>query len=262
MDITPIIFDDSSRKSLITFDPPEDYKGSGPIPIIKLLKDAALSECFFVSPNFHSYVKALKLCDKHKIQLHFGLELWVTDDAARLDESSRLNESKIIVWQVNSAGYHDLIKLYNAFQAAIDEGTGKSKYFYYHMRYDWKGVKQHWGDNLMLSLPSWDSFLARNTLNYGSQIVPDMPVKPVLFREIDTGHPQEQLINMAIDRFNVADNHEVINTKSVYYAGPEDFKSYMVDRCIHNRSKFSNPNLEFMCSDQFSWKSYLTLRGT
>jgi DNA polymerase III alpha subunit len=255
MDILPIIFDDSSRRSLLTFDPPEDYKGSGPIPIVKLLKDAGLTECFFVSPNFHSYIKALKLCDKHKITLHFGLELWVTDDAAVLDESSRANESKIIVWQKNSAGYEDLIRLYNAFQT-------HKEYFYYHMRYDWKGVKAHWTDNLELALPFFDNCLSRNTLNYGSQIVPDFPEKPILFREISTDHPHEPLINMAIDRFNIAGDHEVVNTKSVYYVGDGDFKAYMVYRCIHNHSRFAKPELDFMCSSAFSWNRFLTLRGT
>jgi len=36
----------------------------------------------------------------------------------------------------------------------------------------------------------------------------------------------------------------------------EDFKAYLTFRCINNRTTLNKPNLEHMCSTEFSFESW------
>lgn len=259
MDIHPIIYDDSSDRSILTFDDPSECHEGGPISAIQLMKDAGVDEFSFVSPNMHNFMRLMKVCEKHKIRSTLGLEMWITDDAARLDEQSRANESKVIIWMTKPMAYASLVNLHNAFRAKRNE-AGEAKYFYYHFRYDWAGLKANWSDDLAISIPFFDSFLARNLLNYGSQIIPDFPAKPFFHREIETGHPHEGLINAALDRFNAGGEYSIINTKTIYYARRADFKTYLVYRAMKNKTYFDKPELDFLCSPNFSWEDYMRLK--
>ena len=67
-------------------------------------------------------------------------------------------------------------------------------------RFDFKQLKPLWTDNLILVLPFFDSFIAKNLLSYGAAIVPHFDfTKPVLFREVGSNLPFAHLIDAALE---------------------------------------------------------------
>ena len=69
--LIPLFYDDSSRKSILTFDDPKTHIKGTPKSIVSILKDAKMDKCVFVSDNFESFVKAIEVTKKNKIQLIF-----------------------------------------------------------------------------------------------------------------------------------------------------------------------------------------------
>jgi len=185
------------------------------------------------------------------IQLIFGLKLCVCADMNDKSDESLKTESNVIIFVRSSAGYNDLIRISNR---AWTDG------FYYKGRADWALLKTFWTENLGLALPYFSSCLAKNSLTFSS-IVPDFPVRPTLFREIDSGLPFAPILDAAVDKFAGEQGLEVQPVKSIYYSAPEDFEAYQVFRAIHNRAEFAAPNVNHLCSDQFSFQAYQKLVG-
>jgi hypothetical protein len=233
-EIIPIFYDHTSLKSILTPWLAEECKPNGPQSFLKLAKEAGRKQVYFVSTNFYSFIEAWKNANKMGLDLIFGLELWVCKDAKEKSEQSTLDESKVIIWIENGEGYSDLIKIYTSVFAHVENK-------YYHYRASWSDLKERWTPNLKLSIPFYDSFLHRNVLNHGSQIIPDFPCAPFFHREIDSGLPFEHVINEAIDKYNPGKEFEVKT------------------RTINLHSEFDNPELQFCCSDNFSWENYKEL---
>lgn len=248
----PIFYDDSSSKSILTWWEEKDYVEGGPTPIIKLAKEAGLKEVHFVSTNFRSFVSAYKICDKVGIALRFGLEIILTDLLEKTPDS-QTNESKVIIWMKNSEGYKDLIKIYSAIHSNKD-----NKYYYY--RGSWSMIKSLWTNNLILSFPWADSFIAINRLRYKASIVPDLSFTKdiIFFREVETNLMEEKLINDTLDNYLIAHpSFEKNDVKSIYYETPEDVKACVVFRTIFtDKASFFDPKLENFASDSFNFKSW------
>lgn len=247
MEILPIFYDHSSHKSLLTPWTADDVKPNGPQSFLKLAKDAGHKKVYFVSTNFYSFIEAWKNANKMDLELVFGLELWVCKDAHEKSEASTQDESKAIIWIKNGDGYKDAIKIYSEIYTDAENK-------YYHMRGSWKNLRDNWTDNLSLSIPFFDGFLHRNVLNHGSQIVPDLPCIPYFHREIDSGLPFARIIDEAIDGYGT--NGLEIKTKTIYYEKVSDFKAWQVYRSIGLHSDFGKPEMQFCCSDNFSWEGY------
>jgi DNA polymerase III alpha subunit len=154
----------------------------------------------------------------------------------------------------NSNGYKDLIKLYSKIYTNINNK-------HYHFRGSWSVLKELWTENLLLSVPFFDSFLHRNTLNYGSAIVPDFPAKPVFMKEINSGLPFAPLIEEALDNFVKDSDYELINVKTIYYENYRDFKAWQIYRTIQLRTDFNKPEMNFCMSNQFCLEDYLKLKS-
>jgi DNA polymerase III alpha subunit len=252
-DIIPLFFSDSSQRAINVFWPEKETKPEGPQSIIALAKKAGLKQIYFVSTKFYDFVVAWKLCEENDLQLIFGLELWVCNNPEEKSDASITDESKVIVWMRNSNGYKDLIKLYSKIYTNINNKR-------YHFRGSWSVLKELWTENLLLSVPFFDSFLHRNTLNYGSAIIPDFPAKPVFMKEINSGLPFAPLIEEALDNFIKEGDYEVLNTKTIYYPDYEDAKAYCVYRSIRERSNFQKPQLDHFGSPNFCFSDYMKLR--
>jgi DNA polymerase III alpha subunit len=194
-------------------------------------------------------IAAWKLCEENDLQLIFGLEMWVCSNPEDHTEASIADESKVIVFMRNGDGYKDLIKLYSKVYTNI-----KNKY--YKFRGSYNILKEHWTDNLLLSVPFFDSFLARNTLNFGSAIVPDFPTRPIFMQEVNSGLPFEPLINEALMNFTKGE-YEIMKTKTIYYPDYSDSKAWTVFRTIKERSSFNKPQLDYCCSENFCLSDYL-----
>lgn len=257
-DIIPLLSLSSSRKQGGVFtveparkdDPSKPLDTSGPISLCELVKEEKLKKIHLVESNFISFMAAQKNLKKQGCDLAFGLKLIVTDDIADKTEDSFKNESKIVIFMDNSDGYQALKDIYT--KAATDG-------FYYCPRIDWKTLKYMWNDNLILSLPFYSSFLARNALSF-STMVPDLPAKPEILREIGQELPFDGILNDTIDRYAKANDIEIQSVKSIYYKNTADAKKFLIWRCIFERgSSWDSPRQEHMSSPNFSWQHYKEL---
>ncbi len=251
--IIPVFYDHSSKKSILTYWKEKELTPGGPLSIIKLCKDAGVKHIYGVSDSFATFIEAYKNCREAGIKFRFGVELWMCDDAKVHNEDSLYNEHKIIIFSRNSAGYQDLIKIFSAAHASREN-------FYYKARFDFNQLNALWTNNLTLALPFFDSFIARNAIGYNSHIIPNLPAKPVLFREQNAQHPMESSINDALDAFNIAGEYEEVPCKTIFYEKRAHLDEYTVYRCIHNRgASFDEPKMDYFCSPTFSFEDYLAL---
>lgn len=245
--------------SILTLEEAGKTKQGNPVSICDIAKENKLSHVIIVDERIDGYIEAYKNIQKAGIaQLVYGLKLVVCDDMTDKNEVTKRNESKVIIFLKNTQGYNDVIRIWNrawtdGYFTSRDEGYG---------RIDWKTLKTFWTPNLILALPFFSSFIARNTLTMAS-IVPDLPV-PVsdiqIFREIDSNLPFSPLIDRAIDQF-VASNPDaqIQPVKSIYYHGPQDYETYVTFRAIHNRAEFMRPEVDHLYSDRFSFKAWKEL---
>jgi DNA polymerase III alpha subunit len=252
--IIPIFYDHSSGRSILRFADSEDKNNleAGPTNILKLAKKHNLKKIYFVSDCFHTFVETFKLCKKAGVQLVFGLEITMCPAIKEKSDESVKNHHKIIVFGKNSQSYKDLIKLYSSYKT-----NPEAKYYVY--RCDDEILKTHWTDNLVLALPFFSSAIARNTLIYGANIIPNYPVDPVIMREMGSNHIHEGIINFVLDKYNKNQKLEEIKTKTIYYENRKDSKPWIIFRSIYEKTDFSSPGLDFCCSDEFCFESYLEL---
>lgn len=250
-DFLYIFRDHSDMKGILTYNEIKDVnkynQEISPRSIIQICKNLKLDQCFGVSRFMNSFYDAWKNLKRENIQYNFGLELLMCNDAKIHNEESLKNNHKINIFFKNEQGYKDLIKIYTECHANIDN-------FYYESRFDYNQLKKLWTDNLIFVIPFFDSFLHKNLLTFAS-IVPDFPCKPILFREIDCDLPFVDLINKAIDKFNINNDIEIQNIKTIYYQNKDDVKQHLIYRTIQNDGTWQKPELEFYCSNKFNIES-------
>lgn len=252
MDIVPIFYDTNSLKSILTWWDARYIKVGGPQSILDLCKEGGLKRCFFVSTNFSTLKDAYAACKKNGITLIPGIEFIMCDDAKVHSAESRQNEHKIIVFMKNGAGYEALLRIYSKCHTDTE-----NKYFI--RRFDYNQLTPLWTSDLHLSVPFFDGFISKNVLQHGANIMPDFAFcskEKSIFREVNTEHPLEVLINKAIDKFQKVNNWNEKPTKTIYYKNREDFKAYTVYRCIEEGTTFDKPELEMFCSNSFCWESF------
>ena len=216
----------------------------GPVSLCDLAKSYQLTQIHLVEDRFVNFMAAYKALKDVGCALTFGLKLTVCDDMADKSDTSTRNESKVVIWMAGdgSADYRALISLYTV---AAQDG------FYYVPRLDWKTLKANWHDDLILSLPFYSSFLARNATTFAS-IVPDLPATPLLLREVGQEIPTDTLLNDAVERYAAATGAPIQPVRSVYYQDRTAAKSWQVWRCILNRKTYDLPN-DDVTSSEFAW---------
>lgn len=253
MTTLPIFYSDSCGRAINTWAEEKDYKPGSPKSILTLCKEANLKQCFFVSNSFYDFTLALKLTEKADIQLIFGLELLMCPDRKDHSELSAKQNHRVIVFGKNGQSYYDLIKLYSAFKT-----DKEAKYYKY--RCDDEILNKYWTDNLILTLPFFDNFIAQNLLKHNCNIVPKFPTDDiVIFREVNTEHPHEFLINQGLNEFNKDKKYQEVQVKSIYYENREDIDAYVVYRGIQNRANFHEPEVPYLCSNAFCFEDWKDL---
>lgn len=225
-------------------------KTRGPISLCDLAKDNGLKQLHLIESNFVNFMVAYKNLKEANCNLAFGLKVIVCADIQDKSEASLKTESKVVLFMKNSAGYKPLIDIYTK---AAQAG------FYYVPRIDWKSLCEMWSDNLILSLPFYSSFIAKNTLTF-SQIVPQMPVAPLVLREVDQQLPIDDLIDGALDRYLESHSCPQQKVKSVYYLKRDHAKRFMVWRCALDGKTFDKPNMDFMHSREFCYEAFKELK--
>ena len=252
-EIIPLFYDQSSFKSILTYWKEKDSTPDGPSSIVSICKENGIKKCVGISKNFSTFIDAWKNLNAIGTELIWGIEFIMCDDTTVRTDESRLNEHKVIIMMKNKDGYGDLLKIYTACHTNPDNK-------YYIQRFDFKQLRPLWTDNLIMALPFFDSFIAKNLLSHGSAIVPDLSfTSPIIFREVGSDLPFAHLIDSALDKYNKDGRLEEIKTKTIYYKNRADFRAYSVYRCIMNKEVHSKPNMEHFGSQEFCFESYKEL---
>lgn len=244
--------------SLLTLEEPGKAKLGAPLSIFDLAADGGLKDVTLVDERIDGFTAAYKTAARAGVKLCYGIKLAVVQDSADKTPLSLSTESKVIIFLTNTQAYHDLIRIWNR---AWTDGYFTHRGANYG-RIDWRTLKSLWTPNLMLALPFFSSFLARNTLTF-RKIVPDLPDGAgrehplIVFREKASELPFAPLIDAALDRFDGAGRGiETVQCKTVYYNRRSDFKAYQIKRCIAARTTWDAPEVAHMASSAFSWESY------
>lgn len=258
-EIIPIFSTSSSRTQGGIFtvekagDAAKQKRMKGPVSLCDLAKNEGFKKLYLVEDHFIPFMQAEKNLRAVNCQVVFGLKVVVCENIADKSEASFKTESKVIIWMAGdgSTDYQRLINL-----ATISTTDG----FYYVPRLDWKTICAGWGDDLILSLPFYSSFLAKNTLTF-STIVPEFPagVTPLVLREIGQNLPVDGLINDSMDRYVAATGAQIQDVKSIYYANRADSKAWQIWSAILSRNSFDKPNRDFCASREFSFESWKEL---
>ncbi len=223
----------------------------GPVSLCDLAIEEGLKQIHVVDDRFANFFALQKNLKDIGCQLCFGLRVAVCDDMADKSEASLKTQSNVVIW-MNGDGSNDYETLIGLYTVAAQEG------FYYVPRLDWKMLCGAWEDDLILSLPFYSSFLARNTLTFAS-IVPQLPVeKPWVLREVDQQVATDFLIDEAITRYVETTGAPVHLVKSIYYRSRADAKAFQVWRAILGHATFDKPNDGFT-SREFCWEAYQEL---
>lgn len=221
----------------------------GPVSLCDLAKSEGMKRMHIVASNWADFMSGYKNLKDIGCDLAFGLKVVICDDMAVKDEASWKSESKVVLFMRTDKAYHALINLYT--KAATDG-------FYWVPRLDWKTLRYMWSDELILALPFYSSFLAKNTLTFAA-IAPDLPAKPLLLREVGQQMPFDGLLNESVDRYAAATGAEVQLVKSIYYKRREDSKAWQVWQAILRRASYDSPQMDHCCSREFSYEAWKEL---
>lgn len=234
-------------KKNVLINSPDEIEQNRPISILSIARAYKLPEVYLVEDNFSGFIEAYNNFKDNNILLRFGLKLVICNDLEDKSEESFKSESKVIIWMKNSDSYKDLIKIYS--KAATDG-------FYYIPRLDWKTLQKMWSDNLILSIPSYSSFLHNNLLKR-HECIPDFGgIKPnIMYSKMEL--PFDNLIADSHINYGKQNKLDIIESHPVRFYSSKQLDSYICHRAINKRGAFSKPNLDNFASDKFSWESYL-----
>jgi DNA polymerase-3 subunit alpha len=257
-DILPCFTTHYSFSSILTLEEAGKTEPGNAVSVCDIAKANGLKQVTLIEDRVDGFIEAYKNLSKIGVQLVYGLRFVVVPDINDKTEQSKRLESRIIVLVKDTQGYNDVVRLWSRawvdgfYTPARESGYG---------RLDWKMIREFWTDNLSMALPWASSFLAENTLTFVS-LVPELPIptnEVFLFKEIDSGLPFADLIDVTIDRFAADTGARIQPVKSVYYEKRADFMAYVVYRAILNKGEFSKPNVDNLASDHFSFEDWKRL---
>ena len=245
-DIIPIFsshYSTSFSKSILTLDKAEEIKENKPVSICSIAKKHDIKQIFLADSSFSGFQEAYRNITEVGAQLIFGIKIHICDDSADKSDKGRNNDSKLILWARNQAGYKELIKIYS---------NAATKNFYYYPRIDWSELEKI-SENIAVWVPFYDSFIFNNLFCHGVSIIPRFGARKVNYCMEEHGLPFDEIVKDGIEGFA---GGEIIKTHQVYYYASNNAKSYQVFRAIGNRSTLTKPNLSHFSSNRFSWESY------
>lgn len=243
---------DMDHSSVLTLEEAGKTPAGGPTSVCDIAREQGLKTVVLVSARIDGFIEAYKHIQKAGLaHLVYGVKLTLCADETDKTDASRATESSVIIFIRNTAGYSDLIRIYNRAWTTNHVGYGRTS---------WRELRALWTPNLALAIPFFSGFIARNALTFNS-IVPDFPCAPTLFKEIDNGLPFAPIIDEAMDLFARQHGLSVQPVKTIYYRDSAAFDAYVTFRAIGNRAEFARPQVDHLCSDRFSFEAWRALAG-
>lgn len=245
----------SLGRSIITLEKPSG-KVSYPTSIFDLLIENKLSTLVLVEDNISGLLQASKNAADNKIKLIFGLRMNVCNDVADRSDEALKKRAKYIVFAKNPAAYESMIKIWS-----FSAGPG----FYHTNCIDFKTLKSLWNENLILTVPFYDSFLYLNAFHSHNHIPEFDGFGRVDFFTEDNNLPFDEPLTERVVGYCSSNSRNIVRAQSIFYKAPEDFLAYMAFRCIHSRSytgkvSLEKPELNHMSSNEFNFDKWLNLK--
>jgi len=97
----------SFGRSILTLNELEKQKQDGPDSIISIALENSLKEIYLVEDSLTGFLTAFKNCQKHSIQLKFGLRIRVCNSYESADSSTH----RLILFALNDSGFKDINKI-------------------------------------------------------------------------------------------------------------------------------------------------------
>lgn len=238
----------SIGRSILTLNNDQDELGAD--SIISIALENKLKKIILVEDSPTGFLKALKACESHNLQLIFGLRFCFCDEFSSTQKNT--DSHKVVVFSRSKKGCTLLNSLYTrAF-------TKKGGFI------DGEDLKEFWPTNeLSLCIPFYDSFIYKNLFSFSS-FAPDLsPSSPTFFLE-ENGLPFDKSLREKVLSFSSANNFPTSEVQSIYYKSRKDLDAFMTYKLICSRKSFAGrstslekPNLDHLGSDEFCWESYL-----
>lgn len=230
----------------------EDYLENRPKSIFEIALREKLKTVFLVEDNFVGFLNAQKVSSKLGLKLAFGLRINFCNNVFDNTDYTKNSYHKNILFAKNEEGYLRLLKIYSA----------ANRDFHYNgsPRMDYKELKKHWSNDIILTIPFYNSFLYKNSFTFSSCIPELDGFNPVFCLEENNLLIDDELKKIVT---SFCDNrYNIIKTKSIFYDKREDFLAYQVyeisqKREVGKENSLYTPNLDDFYSDEFcidSWK--------
>jgi len=228
--------------SILTLKEEGASKKTEPDSIIDICKEYNIEHCLLIDNHIGGILEASRSFNSANINFNFGLQINVCDDMQKKN-----NETKNSYWKANiilkkPEGYKNLIKISS--KASVDG-------FYYRPRIDLKTIKQYWSnEEFDFVVPFYDSFLFKNIFKLKSFFVDFDFCKPVFFIE-DHDLIYDDILREKVVDYCKANNYINYESHSMHYKLKKDFKAYLTNRCISEKTKLNKPNIDWMTSNEF-----------
>lgn len=230
----------STGKGIIQANPHKENDEAKTLNLASLCLKHKISQCFVVDNDLGGIRPIYDSLESAGIPLVFGYRVSFTSCLENED-----GMHKNIIFAKSQIGYEKLIDL--ATQASCDffKDCPRLTYDYYH------SVA---GEDLVLAIPFYDSFLHRNAV-YGQQCVPDFRgLKPPFFVEENELVIDKPLRRM-VESYCASNGNEVIESQTVYYEKPSDILAYQARRAMHriqgSARTLEKPEMPHFNSDKF-----------
>ncbi len=244
----------SIGRSILTLEKESSGDG-GSDSIIDICNQNHIKSFFLIDDSMSGFLQGYINAQEHDLKMIFGLRLSICPDMDQKESETLDKTSKYVIICKNTNGYKRLIKISS--EAATRGSFYNPNLRSYVPRADFKLISSLWDDeDLQLAVPFYDSFLHENYLQ--DKWCPEPPTEFKLDFFIENNNlPFDYLILNRVKEYISTRKHcNMVNTQSIYYKDKKDFKSYITFRAIDKRTTLGKPNLEHMCSDEFSFESW------
>jgi DNA polymerase III alpha subunit len=244
----------SIGRSILTLDK-EPSENGGSDSIIHICNQNQIKSFFLIDDSMSGFLQGYINAQELGIKMIFGLRLSICPDMDQKEPETLDKTSKYIIICKNTNGYKRLIKISS--EAATRGSFYNSNLRSYVPRADFKLISSLWSDeDLQLAVPFYDSFLHENYLQDKWCPEPPKEFKLDFFLENNNLPFDYLILNRVKEYASTRKECNMVNTQSIYYKDKKDFKSYITFRAIDKRTTLGKPNLEHMCSDEFSFESW------
>lgn len=233
----------SIGKSILTLDSADTIAPDKSDSVFSLAKERGLKTVFVADDSPTGFISAIKNSRASGVKVRLGLRLRICADTAA---EKRDDESKIIIWAKNDAGYHGLYRIYSR-AATLENAT--------HPVISYADLKSFWSnESLSMTIPFYDSFLHLNSL-YGALCMPELDFAEPRLQVESNSLPFNYLIENSINRWRNLKDWPIIRTRTICYRAKSDYEAFLAARCLHERTTLEQPELPHCGSNEFCIES-------